>query len=159
MLLYLREPFGGSGVIAFLLAGAAFGLVTLCSRELDVWRSLTIIAASGLINLGAHTAAAVEVWPSSIAFALPGATAAFVLSVLYVRLARGISDWKSNLRAAAFGGFAGLVIAAGVDSGEMMLIHSSMFAGYALWQAGFAVVHEVTPRWWPVRPAGGALER
>jgi hypothetical protein len=135
-----------------LIAGFIFGVLVLAARPLGVASSVFLVVLSAFVHLGAIETAFTlyaKSWPTLVACAVAGLLAAFVLSVAYSRLAHQAAAWRNNLRSAALGGGAGILIGVALDVRQETLQHVLIFSGYALWQVGFALANQVVPRWWP----------
>jgi hypothetical protein len=135
-----------------LIPGLIFGVLVLAARPFGLARIVFLVLLSAIVHLGAHETAVTlyaKSWPTIVACAVAGLLAAFVLSVAYSRLAHQAAAWKNNLRSAALGGGAGIMIGLALDAKQDVLQHVLIFGGYALWQIGFVVANDVVPRWLP----------
>jgi len=135
-----------------LAPGIIFGVLVLAARPLGVAGIVFLVVLSAIVHVGARETALTlyaKSWPTVVACAVAGMLAAFVLSVAYSRLAHQAAAWRNNLRSAALGGGAGILIGLALEVTQDMLQHALIFSGYALWQVGFALANEIVPRWWP----------
>jgi hypothetical protein len=134
-----------------LVPGLIFGLLVLAARPLGTASIVFLVVLSAFVHLGAHEMALTlhaKSWPIVLACAIPGLLAAFVLSVACSRLTHQAAAWRNNLRSAALGGGAGLLIGMALEARQETMQHALLFSGYALWQVGFALANGVVPRWW-----------
>jgi len=154
---YLEDSLPSAGLLGKVLypcvIGLIYGLVVLLRRGANLLRNAAAILFSGVLYWASATAAAALVvdhgWPAIIACALAGGASALLLSAASRSLLQLPAGSDATVLAALIGTVAGIVFALAFKTHTESLSNVAIFAGYLVWQAGFALAHELVPAWWP----------
>jgi hypothetical protein len=82
--------------------------------------------------------------------ALVGGASALLLSLACRSVLRLAARSEASVLAAVIGIVAGAALGIAFKTGGAFF-GALLFASFLIWQAGFALAHELVPAWWPAR--------